>query len=91
MFSPFLILLLVALVALLVIGYRRPNSLAAPSFAFTRSCLGITIFCYAVSLLILQSMALTRDVPSLAIFAQGLAWIFLIFTLRGVFEILAGK
>ena len=49
MFSPFLILLLVVLVALLVIGYRRPSSLAAPSFAFTRSCLGITLFCYAVS------------------------------------------
>lgn len=91
MFSPFLILLLVVLVSLLVIGYRRPSSLAAPSFSFTRSCLGITLFSYAVSLLILQSMDLTRDVPLLAIFAQGAAWIFLIFTLRGVFEVLADR
>ncbi len=91
MFSPFLILLLVALVALLTIGYRRPEALDAPSFSFTRSCLGITIFTYAASLVSLQSADLARDAPGLAIIAQILAWIFLIFTLRGVFEVLAGK
>ncbi len=91
MISPFLILLLVALIALLTIGYQRPKALDAPSFSFTRSCLGITLFAYATSLLCLQYAASGHKVPSFALFAQAVAWIFLIFTIRGVFEIMAGK
>lgn len=91
MITPFLCLLLVALIALLTIGYRRPKALGAPSFPFTRSCLGIAIFTYAASLISLESAGLGQKMPNLAIFAQIGGWIFLIFTIRGIFEILAGK
>lgn len=91
MIYPFLILLLVPLAALIFIGYQRPASLEAPSFPFTRKCLGVAISAYAVSIVGMQVAGMTDAIPILVFIARIIAWVFLIFTLRGVFEILAGK
>ncbi len=92
MIYPFLILLLVPLLALIVICYQQPKTLDAPSFEFTRRCLGVAIFTYAASLISIQSLELAADTRLfISLIAQILAWIFLIFSIRGIFEVLAGK
>ncbi|MEO5914096.1 MAG: hypothetical protein ABIS50_07680 [Luteolibacter sp.] len=86
------ILLLTAIVSLILIGYHRPDALRCSSFPFTRKCVGIVILAFAVAVVSLQSLPWLGD-STLAIstIAQGIGWIFLAFTFRGIFEVLSGR
>lgn len=92
MIYPFLFLLLTALVSLILLGYKRPEILSAPSFPVTAKCLGIAIFAYGSSMIGLQCLPFGAEGWMVfSVIAQVPAWIFLILVFGGIFELLSDE
>ncbi len=85
-------LLLTALVTLVLISYHKPAAFHSASFFFTRKCLGILIFVFAVAVISSQSVIWFREEALVvSVVAQAIGWIFVILTFRGILEILKAK
>jgi uncharacterized membrane protein YvlD (DUF360 family) len=83
---------LIATLALIVIGYHRPDALRSSSFPFTRNCLGVGLFTFAIAAISLQSIQwLGEESPVVSIVAQAISWLFLVLGFRGTFEILSSR
>lgn len=83
---------LIAIVTLIMVGYHRPNSLMSPSFPFTRKCLGVGILTFAIAAISLQCIPwLREEALVISIIAQAISWLFLIFGLRGILEVLSSR
>jgi hypothetical protein len=83
---------LVATVSLILIGYHRPDALRSSSFPFTRKCLGITLLAFAIAAMSVQCAGWRPEAALvISLVAQGVAWIFLIFVYRGIFEVLSNR
>lgn len=87
MIYAFLFFQLVALVSLITIGYHRPETLRTKSFIFTRRCLGIAMLSSGFVTVFLHFQP---DLEDTAYFLL-IAWILVIVTFRGIFEILSGR
>jgi len=89
MIYPLLILIVIALLSLMIIGFKRPECLRSQSFPFTRKCLGIAIVTYGASLIFLQCIPWEDDLIGFVIISQIPSWLSIILVFRGVFELLA--
>jgi hypothetical protein len=83
---------LIAAITLISVGYHEPTALASSSFPFTRKCLGIGIFTFAIAAISVQCIPWFGEASLVAsIIAQSLSWLFFVFTLRGIFEVLCAR
>lgn len=86
------IVLIIALLTLLFLASRRSEVLSAPSFPFTRLCLGAAIFTYGSFLVGMQCLTFNpKGWMIFSIVAQALTWILLILVFRGIFAILSRR
>ncbi len=88
---PLLIVICMVVAVLSVTAFHKPHLLlTSGAFPFTRKCLGVCIFSYAISLISLSCMV--WDAEGWLVFAivmQMIAWMFMVFVVRGMFEVLA--
>lgn len=89
--NPLFILILVAIITLIIIGFKFPAALTTSSFSFTRGCLGIAILTFGASILCTQRIPPDEDWFRASLLLQIPSWLFLIFVFRGIFEVLSDR
>jgi hypothetical protein len=83
---------LIASVTLIVVGYHRPNALTSSSFPFTRQCLGVGMITFAIAAISLQCLPWFRETSLvISVIAQAISWLFLVFGLRGILEVVSHR
>lgn len=82
---------LIATVTLIMVGYHKPDALESSSFPFTRKCLGVGMLTFAIAAISLQCPRWFESALAISIIAQAISWLFLIFGLRGIFEVLSSR
>ena len=99
----YVILLTLGLGSLIFIGYRRPHLVRTGNFVVTRMCFGLCILLHVTPMLLAEYIIPTMQAGDLITDPRGkattiltlvststvLSWLAIIFTYRGIFEILA--
>ena len=84
--SLFLIILAVC-ITLLKIGYSKSHILLHATFQYVRKSVGITLACYGAAMLSQQCIGFGKGWAIFSVLLQAAAWIYLILTLHGLFEV----
>jgi hypothetical protein len=83
---------LIATLTLIAVAYHRPDALKSSSFPFTRKCLGVGLFTFAIAAMSLQCIPWLGETSlAVSIVTQATSWIFLILGFRGTFEVLSSR
>lgn len=86
---PLFLVIFLALITLLFVGYKRKVVCGHANFKFTRKCLGWALLFFAFSVTMLGFGYFDDDLFGWVTVGQFLSWVAMVFVFRGLFEILA--